>query len=376
MEKYDVFIAGAGFAGSVAAKFAARGGLRTFFIEKYKTPRMKSCSGIQFKYLSRIIGEKIPQEKLCSNEIRKISIILPNEKGLKTSFKMYNFTREIFDDWLNKIAIRYGAKFQDETSLIDWETEDNNFIVTIKDKEKNQLKIKTKYLIDATGLMPKIRMKQRPQDFENHSSGATINYYFKGQSDLDPECLYQYWNLDFNNMMFAWIYKKNEFWVIGTGYDKDISQIGQNFFNFIKQKYNLEGEIIRKEGFSSNMIMGEGRVHLGSGRILYVGDAAGLVDMYRGLGMDAAALSGRLAAKAIIKAEKNHKNAGILYSKYMNKHVKQTNKNIDKRIYNLKNNDELLTYMKKNMVKMGIKLLYHKFFNKFRRVKNIKLLPA
>jgi len=272
--------------------------------------------------------------------------------------------------------MKYGAEFRDECRLIDWESNSQNIFVSIEDKEKKLLKFKTKYLIDATGLMPKVRMKQRPQDFENKSSGATVNYYFKGKTDLDSKCLYQYWNLDFNNMMFAWIYKKNYLWVIGTGYDKGVSKKGLDFFNYVKQKYSLEGEIIGKEGFSSNMNMGEGRVHLGNGRFLYVGDAAGLVDMYRGLGMDAAALSGRLAAIAIIEAEKKNKDALKLYSRYMHKHVKQTNKNTNKGIYHLKDNDELLTYMKKNMIKMGIKMLLHNCFNKFRRVKSIKLLPV
>jgi len=36
---------------------------------------------------------------------------------------------------------------------------------------------------------------------------------------------------------------------------------------------------------------------------LLVGDAAGLVDLYRGVGRDNAALSGRLAVKALINAE-------------------------------------------------------------------------
>ena len=43
-------------------------------------------------------------------------------------------------------------------------------------------------------------------------------------------------------------------------------------FNLGKKEYNLEGEIVKTEGFSSNMDMSETRVHLGEGRILYTGD--------------------------------------------------------------------------------------------------------
>ena len=50
MNTYDVTVVGGGIAGSVAAQFAARAGLKTLLIEKLKTPRNKACSGIQFPY--------------------------------------------------------------------------------------------------------------------------------------------------------------------------------------------------------------------------------------------------------------------------------------------------------------------------------------
>jgi len=378
LREYDVFIAGGGIAGSIAAKFAARGGLKTLFIEKYKTPRMKSCSGIQMTYLDKIIGDKIPSEKLCTNELTKVTFIRPDGKKIKAPFKMLNFTRDVFDDWLNQVAIENGAEFRDECTLIEWEIKTNNIIVTISDKDKNLEQIKVKYLIDATGLMPIVRMKMKAEDFEKKSTGATVNYYFDGEGDLDPNCLYQYWNLEYNNMMFAWIYKKNDLWVIGTGYDRGISKIGQKFFDFVKEEYNLKGEIVKKEGFSSNMDMGENRVHLGEGCVLFVGDAAGLVDMYRGVGMDAAALSGRLAAKAILKVErkgKKRESAYKIYSQKMRKIVKQTNNNVGKGIYNLHSNEELLRYMKRFTIKVGMLMMIQKFLNRFRRAEKLTLLP-
>ncbi len=126
------------------------------------------------------------------------------------------------------------------------------------------------------------------------------------------------------------------------------------------------------------MDMGENRVHLGERCILFVGDAAGLVDMYRGLGMDAAALSGRLAAKAILEVEKTGKpreSAIDIYSHKMRKIVKQTNNNVGKGIYYLQSNEELLKYMKKFMFTGGFMMIIQKFLNKFRRAEKIKLLP-
>ena len=378
MKEYDVFIAGGGIAGSIAAKYAAKGGLKALFVEKYKTPRMKSCSGIQFGYFEKILGEKIPKERLCTNEINRVSMHLPNGKSMKAPFKMFNFMRDVFDDWLNQVAIENGAEFRDECSLVDWEEKEDCVIVTISDKDKNTEKIKAKYLIDATGMNSKVRKRMRPGDYEKRSSGATVNYYFKGEGDLDPERLYQYWDMDFNNYMFAWVYNKSGLWVIGTGYDKDISKVGKKFFEYIKNEYKLEGEIVKTEGFSSNMDMSETRVNLGEGRIFFIGDTAGLVDMARGVGMDAAALSGRLAAKAIIKTESNgkkKKSAIEIYKKLMKKTVTQTVNHTGKGIIYLKDNDELMAYLKKSMLKMGIGMMFQNFFNKFRSGEKQTLLP-
>ena len=92
-----------------------------------------------------------------------------------------------------------------------------------------------------------------------------------------------------------------DYWVVGTGYDKEIYQRLNRFFDHIKELYHLKNvKIVKKEGYSSSMsFTDEERIWLGERNFLMVGDAAGLIDLTRGVGMDAAALSGRLAAKAI-----------------------------------------------------------------------------
>ena len=377
MKEYDVFIAGGGVAGSVAAKYLAKGGLKVLFVEKYRTPRRKACSGIQFMYFEKIIGEKIPLGRVCTNPLTKMEMHFPDGSKLGAPFKMLNFMRDTFDDWLNNVAVDNGAEFIDETEIVDWKEVDDGVIITILKRKKDNEEIKAKYLIDATGLRPKIRMKMRPDDFEERSSGATINYYIDGDGDFDENKLYQFWNLDYNNMMFAWVYKKSDLWVVGTGYDKGISERGKAFYEFAQKKFNIQGEIVKKEGYSSTIeFFGENRVWLGKGRILMAGDSAGLIDITRGVGMDAAAISGRLIAEAIIKAEKKGKEALPIYTKLMKKIVSQTQDNQGKGINRFKNNEELQEHFNKGyIIKKGMSMLFQSFFNKFRRPQNQKLLP-
>jgi len=65
-----------------------------------------------------------------------------------------------------------------------------------------------------------------------------------------------------------------------------------------------------------------------------VGDAAGLIDLTRGVGMDAAGLSGRLAAKAIDLARKNRQPVIEVYSRLMSRVVDQTRRNQQRGITN------------------------------------------
>ncbi len=160
MEEYDVVVVGGGVAGSVAARFAAKSGFRTLLIEKFKTPRNKPCSGIQFQYFEKLIGEKIPREKLCRNELFKVEIITPKDKVLKGGMKMLNFWRSTFDSWLNSLAADAGAEFHDNTSLIDFvEDKSKGKIIVKLSAEGEHRDVKARYLIGADGMLSKVRRK-------------------------------------------------------------------------------------------------------------------------------------------------------------------------------------------------------------------------
>jgi flavin-dependent dehydrogenase len=384
MVDYDILIVGGGIAGSVAAKFAAREGLNTLFIEKEKTPRDKPCSGIQFPYFEKIIGEKIPRDRLCKNQITKVHLTFPHGSEITSGMRMLNFMRKPLDDWLNHVAQESGAKFQDQTEFEDCEIFNDHVNVKMKTRESGSFQISTRYLIDATGLRPVIRLKLHPKDFINKSSGATVNYYIDGPADLDKNALYQFWNLDYCDAMFAWVYNKTlddgqNYWVIGTGCNSGKVMDRQKlFYEFVKKKFNVNGNIVKTEGYSSNIDMkSKNRVWLGEGRILMIGDAAGLVDQARGVGMDAAAMSGRFVAKAIRRAMDNGSEGSAFdeYRRLMRKITTQTIRNQDREINVFTTNDQLQSHLQKNMAKMGLGLVFQNFMNNLRPVENFVLLP-
>lgn len=379
MEDFDVVIIGGSIAGSVAGRYLAEAGMRTLIVEAAKTPREKPCSGIQFGYFEKLLGRKIPKDKLCQNQLKSLYMEYPNGKSFKIPFSMLNFTRDVFDNWLNEIAVEAGANFRDGVRCTEFERKQQSFIVKLRPKHQDIEQVKTKYLIAADGLTSSIRRKLKPQDFSQKPLAPTMNYYLRtiGDGDLDPHTLYQFWNLNYNNLMFAWAYKKNDLWVIGTGHTDNVIERCDMLLKYVKNKFRLQGDIVKREGYASTFRLdAPNHVFLGTNNLLFAGDAAGLVDMYRGLGMDAAALSGRLAAKAIIKSEKNKIPAIKLYEKKMRKVIIKINKNSEKQLLTYKSNDELLQALKKSFLKMGISTLFANLLNKILPPNKIKLLPT
>ncbi len=354
MEIYDVIVVGGGIGGSVAARFSASYGLSTLLIERFKTPRNKPCSGIQFPYLEKLVGEKIPKEALCKNELYNVEIITPTGKVTRGRMKMLNFWRSTFDSWLNSLAVHAGAQFLDDTKLIDLDEGEERTTVTVLSKE-GERKISTRHLIGADGLNSAIRKKLQPQGVNRKAWGATINYYFDGEANLDPNTVYMFYNREFCPLMFAWVYRKDDWWVIGTGADRDLLQYARRFLSYVQEKYAIRGKMVRKEGFSSPM---DTSIYLGRGNILMIGDAAGLVDLYRGLGMDNAALSGRLAVKALAQSEKTGHPPIKVYERLMKGIVHKIAKNKRRQVTRYSTNDSLQNSLSPfNLIKDGLLML-------------------
>lgn len=354
MENYDAVVVGGGIAGSVAARFLAERGLQTLLLEKHKTPRNKACSGIQFMYLERLVGEKIPRDALCRNALRHVEMVTPNGKAITGRMNMLNFWRSTFDSWLNSLAVRKGADFHDETSLLDLRQEAGRVTLRVGGTA-GEREITTRYLIGADGMSSAIRKKLRPEHFGNKPTGATVNYYFKSDTKLDPSTLYMFYSSRFSPLMFAWVYKKDEWWIVGTGADKDLLKYAERFLKYVGERYSFRGELVRKEGFSSPM---EPSIYLGQGDVLLAGDAAGLVDMYRGLGMDNAALSARFAVKAIAEAERTGLPSIGFYQRLMSGMVNKMHRNEKRQAARYATEESLQRSLSTpNMIKDGMLML-------------------
>ena len=372
METYGLVAVGGGIAGSIAARLAAERGLKTLLIEKAKTPRDKPCSGIQFAYFEKLVGKPIPKEKLCANPIYNMYITTPDDRTFKGRMRVLNFWRSTFDRWLNDLAVEAGATFQDRTRLIDFEQASDGIQLQLQ-TGPDAREVFTRYLIAADGMSSRIRKKLQPADYLHKAPGGAMNYYCTGEGALDPNGLYMVNIIEYAPIMFAWIYKKDDLWVIGTGAESDLKGYADRFYAYVCDKYDFQGSIVRREGFASPL---KGGVYLGAGNILLCGDAAGLLDAYRGVAMDNAALSARFAVQAILEADKVGREATSYYAQKMRRLKRQVEVNEQKRKVKFASNETLAASMAPfPMLKAGVKMLAANFANRFLPPDKVITLP-
>jgi flavin-dependent dehydrogenase len=125
METFDVAIVGAGPAGSSCAAFCALAGLRTLVLERERFPREKVCGDCLNPSCWPVLGRlgltqrvlDLPRSKLTSVEFiaidgHKVIVDLPPGEDCELSIK-----RSLFDDLLLRRACELGVHVREETTV-------------------------------------------------------------------------------------------------------------------------------------------------------------------------------------------------------------------------------------------------------------------
>jgi menaquinone-9 beta-reductase len=125
MQTFDVAIVGSGPAGSSCATFCALAGLRTLILERERFPREKVCGDCLNPSCWPVLGRlgltlrvwDLPHSKLTSVEFiaidgHKVIVDLPPGEDCELSIK-----RSLFDDLLLKRACELGVQVREETTV-------------------------------------------------------------------------------------------------------------------------------------------------------------------------------------------------------------------------------------------------------------------
>lgn len=319
MKEYDVVIIGGGPAGLTTLRYLSSS-YHSLLIEKENKNYIKPCGGLFAEETISFLNDKeiaIP-DKIFSKPSKPSQIYLDinNEEKIESS-KLLNINRKQFKSWLiNKVT---KNKIKYKTKLIGIESINKFSILKLKNNG-NIYKIKTKFLIDASGAYSKI--KKHFNETKRYYTGIQI----KLKMNYNLKKVYFIYNNKITDY-YIWLIPKINHTILGFGLKN----------NNFKKKYKKLKDIIEKHfgnfkkmGVTAHKITcpGENDIFLGKKNIFTIGEAAGLISPSSGEGISYAFKSGYYCAKSL---NENKNEALDKYKKYIKEEKESINKKIRKR---------------------------------------------
>jgi len=181
--------------------------------------------------------------------------------------------------------------------------------VKYRDHDKQELayrNIQAEYLIGADGGNSRVRKLLFPE--ETGKFFIAYQEYWQGEAALEPEYFHAF-IFPHLKSFYNWFNQKEAFIIIGTAgaFGKmGLDENHQKFIDYLKGSHGLrlESKVRTEACYQSNLTSwGGGESYkLGQGRVLLVGEAAGLMDIF-GEGIPAALKSGKAAALSLLASE-------------------------------------------------------------------------
>jgi digeranylgeranylglycerophospholipid reductase len=313
MPDYDVVVVGAGPAGSMTAKWAAKGGARVLMIEKRQEigSPVRCGEGISRSWLDSV-GIKL-DSKSVAREVKGAKIVAPNGTPFYLSEKMAGnevgivLDRVFFDKLLAHDAAKAGADLVLKTSAVKL-LKSGNKVTGVKVKSFGETKdIKCGCVVGADGYESQvgrwagINTNLAPRDI------TTCFQYRLTNIEYDPDyCEFMLGSKAPGG--YIWIFPKNEDTAnVGIGMQltklKDPADVKKHLDRYVL------GDPRLKKGRPLELVSGAVSIcapidrTVGDG-VLLVGDAARQIDPITGGGISNSCKAGRVAGEVLAKAAK------------------------------------------------------------------------
>ena len=324
---FDVIVVGAGPAGSTAAYLLASKGFSVLILDENIFPRNKLCGGL-LTYKTTHLVDFLFNTPLDFLKFREVIFFSDNEytvahrsgKPLPGRLQYpFHFTeRRVYDDFWLKLACQAGAEFRsgEKVTAIDCSSRK---VSTAKSNE-----FCGKFIFGADGALSKVRKsltlnKAMGAQWRANLATALEVFISEGASpDLPnhPQLFFGYipWG-------YAWYFPGRKQRIAGIcGLNaKSGKLLKGGFNNFLKSLPVSPAQISSVK--SHALPYGNYMTKPGCGRVLLLGDAAGLADPMLGEGIYYAHKSAQLAANAVIKYHREPAAVLNSYTEQLNRDV-------------------------------------------------------
>jgi geranylgeranyl reductase family protein len=318
---YDVIVIGAGPSGSVAAEAAARAGLKVALLEKHTLPRHKTCGGgmpmVMYDHLRDLAPEAFVEADVRymrhTYNFDDAHLAPINPPGTNRELSLWMVQRSVFDSALAQRAAKAGADLRDGLALRTVEVEGDGVQVRGEGVSGATFQATAKHVIGAdgaNGVTARAAGLRRDRVLAIALEVEQPHRWGDGHPDLRPEVAHlEYGTVDRG---YAWVFPKGDHLNVGAGMfrprktgNRGDSNLRGKLQKTICRYMDVLGVAYERERlhfYAHPLPMWNGREPLNTrdGRILLVGDAAGLINPIFGDGILHAVKSGQIAAQAII----------------------------------------------------------------------------
>jgi geranylgeranyl reductase family protein len=317
-DAYDALVIGGGPGGSATAFHLARGGARVCLVEKQSYPRDKVCGdgltpravraldhmGLREEYQSwsRSAGLKV------HGGGHVVELPWPELEDYP-SFGLAR-PRADLDQLLARTAEKAGAELREATEAVEPLVEQGVVKGAVARRQgEDPVDLRAEVVVAADGASSRFAQALGLRRDEQRPIGVAIRQYYRTGRDVDPwiDSYLELWKGDHLLPGYGWVFP------LADG----IVNVGCGLLNTSEGFRNTNYRDLLKEwlptvgpewGFSSDDAVARPRsapLPMGASRhpplhrgVLFVGDAAGLVNPFNGEGIDYAMESGELAAEA------------------------------------------------------------------------------
>lgn len=308
MKSFEVIVVGTGPAGSMAARELAKAGIHTALIDREKLPRYKTCGGGVTWRARKIFSVDI--QPVVEREYYHADLIFVNDDMRFTVKRdqpiITMVMRDALDHHLVKAAQAAGAELMDAAEVIAVE---QNGMVVLK---TNRGQLQSHCLIAADGaLSPVAKMCGWK---ETRFLIPALEYEVV-VSDDDFARLAQTVRFDIDAIPcgYAWSFPKQKHLSLGVASAKRGKINLHDYYRSYLRQLGVT-TVIHEEKHGFQIPMTPRRDVFVKNAVVLAGDAAGFADPVTAEGISNSALSGKIAASAIIESRFDTRRLGVIYN--------------------------------------------------------------
>ncbi len=330
---YDVIVCGAGPAGAIAATTMARAGLKVALLEKYPMPRHKTCGGGTPMTMASLLYDLAPQAFVEADVTHMRHtwnfadpVLAPiNPEPTDRPISLWMMQRSVFDNALAEQAVQAGAELRDGLAVQSVAVagdrvtvrargfSDRTFATDDTQARGAEFVATANWVIGADGAngVTAKCVNLRPERPIAIAMELELPHQWgKGHADLRPDVAH----LEYGAVQrgYGWIFPKGDHINVGAGLfnpkHKDAkrtqqinAELKQTIFRYL-DAMELPGDRDQLQFHAHPLPIWNGKEPVGTadGKVLLVGDAAGLINPFFGDGILSAVKSGLIAGNCIV----------------------------------------------------------------------------